>query len=71
MSESYTECHLEYFQMKGRPSSGIRPLLGWSRGRAPLWHGLTAVLSPQLRGDLQTAFPCEGLVVEWRGKRRT
>ncbi|XP_025949235.2 mucin-2-like [Dromaius novaehollandiae] len=25
----------------------------------------------KLRGDLQTAFPCAGFTVEWRGKRRT
>ncbi|XP_061308262.1 UV excision repair protein RAD23 homolog [Pezoporus flaviventris] len=40
----------------------------------PLDLGNTTVqelLLSKLRGDLQTAFPCAGLAVEWRGKRRT
>ncbi|XP_033919999.1 mucin-5AC isoform X3 [Melopsittacus undulatus] len=40
----------------------------------PLDLGNTTVqelLLSKLRGDLQTAFPCAGLAVAWRGKRRT
>ncbi|XP_061862094.1 mucin-2-like isoform X6 [Colius striatus] len=40
----------------------------------PLDLGNTTVqelVLSKLRGDLQTTFPCAGVAVEWRGKRRT
>lgn len=73
---SCIECHPEPFQMKGRPSFGCHGpgsalFYVGTEGRKPPLAQFDGCSFPQLREDLQTAFPCAGLSLAWRGKRRT
>lgn len=76
MAASCIECHPEPFQMKGRPSFGCHGpgsalFYVGTEGRKPPLAQSDGCSFPQLREDLQTAFPCAGLSLAWRGKRRT